>query len=177
MDAGRLHVLRGSLLGKAIGYTLDNLKKLTVYLQDHRNPIGNHAVERAIRPDAIGRQHGSSQAANAAAKPPRSNSHSAPSRGQRPYQLTPASPAEAIPHAIGTGGRIRRKVGAGWQKKVLRETQAFIAQGSVCDEASGTSSIRARLRRVQRAPIRICLRLFSRGRRLSRPSHVSEDAG
>ena len=53
----RLHVLPGQPLGKAIGYTLDNWEKLNVYLDDARIPIDNNAVERAIRPVALGRRN------------------------------------------------------------------------------------------------------------------------
>jgi transposase len=53
----RLDVLAGSALGKAIGYTLDNWDALLVYLRDARIPIDNNAVERAIRPIALGRRN------------------------------------------------------------------------------------------------------------------------
>ena len=44
-------------LAKAIGYTLNNWKPLTVYLEDGRLDIDNNAAERAIRPFAIGRKN------------------------------------------------------------------------------------------------------------------------
>lgn len=53
----RLHVLPGQPLGKAIGYTLNNWEKLNVYLNNARIPIDNNAIERAIRPVAIGRKN------------------------------------------------------------------------------------------------------------------------
>jgi len=54
---GQLEVLPGSALGKAIGYALDNWKEVNVYLEDGRIPIDNNAVERAIRPIALGRKN------------------------------------------------------------------------------------------------------------------------
>lgn len=44
-------------LAEAIGYTLNNWKSLTVYLEDGRLDIDNNAAERAIRPFAIGRKN------------------------------------------------------------------------------------------------------------------------
>ena len=53
----RLDVLPKSPLGNAIGYTLDNWKELTIYTTDGRLPIDNNAVERSIRPVALGRKN------------------------------------------------------------------------------------------------------------------------
>jgi len=53
----RLDALPGSPLGKAVGYALDNSAELTVYTTDGRLPIDNNAVERSIRPIAIGRKN------------------------------------------------------------------------------------------------------------------------
>lgn len=53
----QLAVLPQSPLGKAIGYALDNWRELTVYTTDGRIPIDNNAVERAIRPVALGRKN------------------------------------------------------------------------------------------------------------------------
>ena len=44
-------------LAEAIGYTLNNWKALTAYLEDGRLDIDNKAAERAIRPFAIGRKN------------------------------------------------------------------------------------------------------------------------
>ena len=70
MDA-QLAVVPKSPLGKAIGYTLDNWPRLTVYTTDGRLPIDNNAVERAIRPVALGRKNwlfaGSERGGHAAA--------------------------------------------------------------------------------------------------------------
>ena len=54
---GHVSALPKSPLGKAIGYALDNWKEVTVYLEDGRIPIDNNAVERAIRPIALGRKN------------------------------------------------------------------------------------------------------------------------
>ncbi|MBX3728461.1 MAG: IS66 family transposase [Candidatus Sumerlaeia bacterium] len=54
---GHLAVLPKSPLGKAIGYTLDNWAMLTLYAADGRVPIDNNAVERSIRPVALGRKN------------------------------------------------------------------------------------------------------------------------
>lgn len=54
---GPLGVVPKSPLGKAIAYTQDNWAKLTVYTTDGRLPIDNNAVERAIRPIALGRKN------------------------------------------------------------------------------------------------------------------------
>lgn len=44
-------------LGEAIGYSLNNWKALTQYLEDGRLDIDNNVCERAIRPFAIGRKN------------------------------------------------------------------------------------------------------------------------
>ena len=54
---GPLGVVPKSPLGKAIAYTQGNWAKLTVYTTDGRLPIDNNAVERAIRPIAVGRRN------------------------------------------------------------------------------------------------------------------------
>ncbi len=46
-----------SLLGKAIGYTLNNWSKLIVYINDGRLRIDNNLVENAIRPFVVGRKN------------------------------------------------------------------------------------------------------------------------
>ena len=56
MDA-QLAVAPKSPLGKAIGYALDNWSELNVFTTDGRVPIDNNAVERAIRPVALGRKN------------------------------------------------------------------------------------------------------------------------
>jgi hypothetical protein len=70
MDA-QLAVAPKSPLGKAIGYALDNWTALNVYTTDGRVPIDNNAVERAIRPVALGRKNwlfgGSNRGRHAAA--------------------------------------------------------------------------------------------------------------
>lgn len=70
MDA-QLAVAPKSPLGKAIGYALDNWTALNVYTTDGRVPIDNNAVERAIRPVALGRKNwlfaGSNRGGQAAA--------------------------------------------------------------------------------------------------------------
>ena len=53
----RFDVLPKSALGEAIDYTLKNWDVLRVYLQDARISIDNNAVERAIRPVALGRRN------------------------------------------------------------------------------------------------------------------------
>lgn len=53
----QLAALPKSPLGIAIGYALDNWKELTIYATDGRLPIDNNAVERAIRPVAVGRKN------------------------------------------------------------------------------------------------------------------------
>ena len=70
LDA-RPEVLPKSPLGQAIAYTLDNWDALSIYTTDPRLPIDNNAVERAIRPVAVGRKNwlfaGSERGGNAAA--------------------------------------------------------------------------------------------------------------
>jgi hypothetical protein len=44
-------------LGVAIGCALDSRDALTIYTTDGRLPIDNNAVERAIRPVALGRKN------------------------------------------------------------------------------------------------------------------------
>ena len=67
----RLTVLPKTPLGQAISYALDNWDALAIYTTDPRLPIDNNAVERAIRPVAIGRRNwlfaGSERGGNAAA--------------------------------------------------------------------------------------------------------------
>ena len=67
----RLTVLPKTPLGQAISYALDNWDALSIYTTDPRLPIDNNAVERAIRPVAIGRRNwlfaGSERGGNAAA--------------------------------------------------------------------------------------------------------------
>ncbi|RME80155.1 MAG: IS66 family transposase [Caldilineae bacterium] len=46
-----------SLLGKAIGYTLDQWPRLTRYTEDGRLAIDNNRVENSIRPFALGRKN------------------------------------------------------------------------------------------------------------------------
>jgi len=46
-----------SPLGQAIGYTLDNWEALCIYTTDGAIPIDNNAVERSIRPVAVGRKN------------------------------------------------------------------------------------------------------------------------
>lgn len=53
----RLDTLPKTPLGKAVGYALDNWAQLTVYTTDGRLAIDNNAVERAIRPLAVGRKN------------------------------------------------------------------------------------------------------------------------
>lgn len=64
-------VLPKSPIGVAINYTLQRFSKLEAYLQDGRLQIDNNAVERSLRPIAIGRNNylfaGSHKAAERAA--------------------------------------------------------------------------------------------------------------
>lgn len=53
----KLTALPKSPLGKAIGYTLDNWDGLCIYTTDGTIPIDNNAVERSIRPVALGRKN------------------------------------------------------------------------------------------------------------------------
>ncbi len=59
------------LLGKAIGYTLNNWKSLLVYIEEGYIPIDNNATENKIRPFAVGRKNwlftGHSESAEASA--------------------------------------------------------------------------------------------------------------
>ena len=59
------------LLGKAIGYTLNNWKSLSVYVEEGYIPIDNNAAENKIRPFAVGRKNwlftGHSESAQASA--------------------------------------------------------------------------------------------------------------
>ncbi len=56
-------------LGKALYYLDHQWSRLVAYLDDGRYPIDNNAVENAIRPFAIGRKTGCSQAAYRVPKP------------------------------------------------------------------------------------------------------------
>ena len=47
----------GGLLGKAIGYALNQWSRLIVYLQDGRLRPDNNLVENAIRPFVVGRKN------------------------------------------------------------------------------------------------------------------------
>ena len=47
----------GGLLGKAIGYTLNQWSRLIAYLQDSRLRPDNNLVEIAIRPFVVGRKN------------------------------------------------------------------------------------------------------------------------
>jgi transposase len=47
----------GGLLGKAIGYTMNQWSRLIVYLQDGRLRPDNNLVENAIRPFVVGRKN------------------------------------------------------------------------------------------------------------------------
>ena len=53
----RVQTVSETLLGKAIGYTLNELARLVVYSQDDRLNIDNNLIENAIRPFAIGRKN------------------------------------------------------------------------------------------------------------------------
>lgn len=44
-------------LGKAVGYALNNWERLMAFTTDGRLPIDNNAVERAVRPLALGRKN------------------------------------------------------------------------------------------------------------------------
>lgn len=50
-------VLPQSPIGKAIGYTLNRWKELTVYITDGKLNIDNNPVENSIRPIALGRKN------------------------------------------------------------------------------------------------------------------------
>jgi hypothetical protein len=57
LDKECLEVLPKSLMGKAIGYMLNQWPKLQNYLLDGRLEIDNNLVENAIRPVALGRKN------------------------------------------------------------------------------------------------------------------------
>jgi transposase len=57
LDQECLQVLPKSLMGKAIGYMLNQWPKLQNYLLDGRLEIDNNLVENAIRPVALGRKN------------------------------------------------------------------------------------------------------------------------
>lgn len=57
LDKECLEVLPKSLIGKAIGYMLNQWPKLQNYLLDGRLEIDNNLVENAIRPVALGRKN------------------------------------------------------------------------------------------------------------------------
>lgn len=57
LDERSLSVLPGSPLGKAIGYSLSNWKKLTLFLENGLIPIDNNMTENAIRPFVVGRKN------------------------------------------------------------------------------------------------------------------------
>lgn len=57
LDQECLEVLPKSLIGKAIGYMLNQWPKLQNYLLDGRLEIDNNLVENAIRPVALGRKN------------------------------------------------------------------------------------------------------------------------
>lgn len=71
LDQKSVEVTPKSMLGKAIGYTNGQWKKLLVYLEDGRIPIDNNLVENAIRPFVLGRKNwlfsGSPRGAHASA--------------------------------------------------------------------------------------------------------------
>jgi transposase len=56
LKTGRRYLPR-SLMGKAIGYALDNWQALEVYLEDGRVEIDNNLVENSIRPTAVGKRN------------------------------------------------------------------------------------------------------------------------
>jgi transposase len=57
LDAKAPLVPPKSLLGKAIGYSLDNWARLIVYIDDGRLRPDNNAAENAIRPFVVGRKN------------------------------------------------------------------------------------------------------------------------
>lgn len=57
LDAKEPIVPPKSLLGKAIGYSLDNWRRLIVYVEDGRLKPDNNAAENAIRPFVVGRKN------------------------------------------------------------------------------------------------------------------------
>jgi transposase IS66 len=52
-----LNVLKGSALGKAVTYALNQKKYMENYLLDGRCSISNNAAENAIRPFTVGRKN------------------------------------------------------------------------------------------------------------------------
>jgi transposase len=57
LDIQVMRALPKSALGKAIGYSLGQWTKLTVYLTDGRLEISNNKAERSIKPFVIGRKN------------------------------------------------------------------------------------------------------------------------
>lgn len=53
----RLRVTPKSLLGQAIGYSLNQWEKLTAFLKDGRLELDNNRSERSIKPFVIGRKN------------------------------------------------------------------------------------------------------------------------
>ena len=53
----KLNVLKGSALGKAVNYALNQRKYMENYLLDGRCSISNNAAENAIRPFTVGRRN------------------------------------------------------------------------------------------------------------------------
>jgi transposase len=57
LDATALTTPPGGLLGKAVGYALNQWARLTVYTGDGRLPMDNNLAENAIRPFVLGRKN------------------------------------------------------------------------------------------------------------------------
>jgi transposase len=57
LDRESLKVLPKSVIGKAIGYALNQWQRLEAYVKDGRLEIDNNLVENAIRPVALGRKN------------------------------------------------------------------------------------------------------------------------
>jgi transposase len=57
MENYRLKTTPSSPMGKAIGYFMNNWKKLTAYLNDGKTLIDNNSVERSIRVSAVGKRN------------------------------------------------------------------------------------------------------------------------
>lgn len=57
LDRESLKVLPKSVIGKAIGYVLNQWPRLEAYVTDGRLEIDNNLVENAIRPVALGRKN------------------------------------------------------------------------------------------------------------------------
>ncbi len=57
MNNYRLKTTPSSPMGKAIGYFMNNWKRLTAYMGDGKTLIDNNPVERAIRVSAIGKRN------------------------------------------------------------------------------------------------------------------------